>query len=171
MKGYFKYLDELPNGNQSNNQTLVNPGNQDEQINYYDNEYIDNDLNDEDYMLENGIIYTDFKKTDIDNHNNYKENSNGKSIGNNINNEKNFLIENKVENGQEKEEKIPLLIIDINIKEGLKKKLFVFEGDTPQILAQKFGKENNLDLETQKHLEELIHNYLKKLLSNIDEEN
>ena len=76
-----------------------------------------------------------------------------------------------MENGQEKKEKIPLLIIDINIKEGLKKKLFVFEGDTPQILAQKFGKENNLDLETQKHLEELIHNYLKNLLSNIDEEN
>ena len=124
-------------------------------------------------MLENGIIYTDFKKANINNHNNGKENSNGKSksIGNNINNEKNILIENKVENGQEKEEKIPLLIIDINIKEGLKKKLFVFEGDTPQILAQKFGKENNLDLETQKHLEELIHNYLKKLLSNIDEEN
>ena len=145
--------------------------NQDEQINYYDNENIDNDLNDEDYMLENGIIYTDFKKTDIDNHNNDKENSNGKSIGNNINNEKNFLIENKVENGQEKEEKIPLLIIDINIKEGLKKKLFVFEGDTPQILAQKFGKENNLDLETQKHLEELIQKKKKKLLSNIDEEN
>ena len=40
--------------------------NQDEQINYYDNENIDNDLNDEDYMLENGIIYTDFKKADID---------------------------------------------------------------------------------------------------------
>ena len=127
------------------------------EINYYN--IINNDSieNEQDNMLENGIICEDFKQTDKNDYKNDIENSNGKY--------------NDKENGKGKEEKIPLLIIDIIIREGLRKNIFVFEGDTPRSLAQKFSKENNLDIETQRRLEESLHNYLKKLLTNIEEEN
>jgi len=34
------------------------------------------------------------------------------------------------------------LIIDVNIRPGVKKKIYVFEGDTPEGLAEKFGNEH-----------------------------
>lgn len=38
-------------------------------------------------------------------------------------------------------DQIPLLIIDVNIKPGLKKKIYVFDGDTADNLANKFAKD------------------------------
>ena len=41
------------------------------------------------------------------------------------------------------EDKVPLLIIDVNLKPGVKKKIYVFDGDTPEQLALKFSQENS----------------------------
>jgi len=35
-----------------------------------------------------------------------------------------------------------LLIIDVNIRPGDKKKIYVFDGDTAEALSDKFSKEN-----------------------------
>ena len=75
------------------------------------------------------------------------------------------------ENDPEKKEGIPLLIIDVNIRQGVKKKIYVYEGDTPEILAEKFAKENQLEPETQNKLQNLIHTHMLKLLTRIEEEN
>lgn len=37
---------------------------------------------------------------------------------------------------------IPLLIIDVNIRPGVKKKIYVFDGDTAEGLAEKFSEEH-----------------------------
>ena len=71
----------------------------------------------------------------------------------------------------EKKEGIPLLIIDVNIRQGVKKKIFVYEGDTPEGLAEKFAKEHNLEEETKNKLQNLIHNHMLRLLTRIEEEN
>ena len=42
------------------------------------------------------------------------------------------------------EDAIPLLIIDVNIRPGVKKKIYVFDGDTPDDLADKFSKEHSI---------------------------
>ena len=85
---------------------------------------------------------------------------------NHINNEENDSI-----NELNKKDEIPLLIIDVNIRQGIKKKIYVYEGDTPQLLSEKFAKENNLDLDIQNKLQNLIHHHMFKLLTKIDEEN
>ena len=72
---------------------------------------------------------------------------------------------------KEKKEEIPLLIIDVCVGEGIKKKIFVFEGDTPEKLADNFSKEFNLDQETKNKLQNLIHSHMMRLLTRIDEEN
>ena len=71
----------------------------------------------------------------------------------------------------ERKEKIPLLIIDVNIRQGVKKKIYVYEGDTPEGLAEKFAKEHNLEEETKNKLQNLIHNHMLRLLTRIEEEN
>ena len=71
----------------------------------------------------------------------------------------------------EKKEGIPLLIIDVNIRQGVKKKIYVYEGDTPESLAEKFAKEHNLEEETKNKLQNLIHNHMLRLLTRIEEEN
>jgi hypothetical protein len=37
-----------------------------------------------------------------------------------------------------------LLIIDVNIRPGLKKKIYVYDGDTSETLAERFAKEHGL---------------------------
>ena len=69
------------------------------------------------------------------------------------------------------EEAIPLLIIDVNIRPGDKKKIYVFDGDTAEGLAEKFSKDHNLDKETENKLMILIQSHMSKLLMRIDEEN
>ena len=78
---------------------------------------------------------------------------------------------NDDEKEEEKKEIIPLLIIDVNIRDGVKKKIFVYEGDTPKGLAEKFAREYHLEKETQDKLKNLIHNHMLRLLTRIDEEN
>jgi hypothetical protein len=72
---------------------------------------------------------------------------------------------------KDKKEEIPLLIIDVCVGEGIKKKIFVFEGDTPESLADNFATEFNLDQETKNRLQNLIHSHMVRLLTRIDEEN
>ena len=83
----------------------------------------------------------------------------------------NNSIEQSSEEDAEKKEKIPLLIIDVNIRQGVKKKIYVYEGDTPEGLAEKFAKEHNLEEETKNKLQNLIHNHMLRLLTRIEEEN
>jgi hypothetical protein len=45
----------------------------------------------------------------------------------------------------DKKEALPLLIIDVNIRPGVKKKIYVFDGDTPEGLAEKFSTEHSND--------------------------
>ena len=74
---------------------------------------------------------------------------------------------------------IPLLIIDVNLRPGEKKKIYVFDGDTADGLAENFSKENGiiyklikaLDADTKNKLKILIQNHMSKLLMRIEEEN
>ena len=87
--------------------------------------------------------------------------------------EKNVQIIKKEEKNDEinKKEEIPLLIIDVNIGQGLKKKICVYEGDTAEYLAENFANEYNLDPEMKNRLESLIHNHMQRLLRRDEEEN
>jgi len=74
-------------------------------------------------------------------------------------------------NDPDKKDAIPLLIIDVNIRPGVKKKIYVFDGDTADGLAERFSKEHNLDGDTKNKLQLLIQSHMSKLLMRIDEEN
>ena len=106
-------------------------------------------------------IITDVNNIDI----NIEEEE--KEKGNKNENENN----NENEDDKDKNDDIPLLIIDVNIRQGVKKKIYVYEGDTPEALAEKFAKEQNLDTETKNKLQILIHTHMQKLLTRIEEEN
>jgi hypothetical protein len=79
------------------------------------------------------------------------------------------------------EDEIPLLIIDVNIRPGEKKKINVYDGDTAELLASRFAKEHSkyimlifyldLDKRTEGTLTQLIQSHMSKLLMRIDEEN
>ena len=95
-------------------------------------------------------------------------NNNGKKSTNELDNE--IDIESK-NSGNSRKRKEPLLTIEVNITEGLKKMIYIFPGDTSKDLAQKFAEENKLDIETQNKLEKLIHEQMVKPLTKIEEEN
>ena len=110
-----------------------------------------------------------------ENNNDNKESENNESDENNNNENKddNKTNDNN-EDGKDEEEKkdgIPLLIIDVNIRQGVKKKIYVYEGDTPEGLADKFAEEHNLEPETKEKLQSLIQSHMLRLLTRIDEEN
>lgn len=44
------------------------------------------------------------------------------------------------------EDEIPLLIIDVNIRPGVKKKINVYDGDTAENLALKFAQEHSKNI-------------------------
>lgn len=46
-------------------------------------------------------------------------------------------------NDPDKKDSIPLLIIDVNIRPGVKKKIYVFDGDTADGLSERFSKEHS----------------------------
>ena len=112
-----------------------------------------------------------------DENENFKNNNNMMIVKNKSKNNYNIISKNKKnesnddEKEEEKKEIIPLLIIDVNIRDGVKKKIFVYEGDTPKGLAEKFAREYHLEKETQDKLKNLIHNHMLRLLTRIDEEN
>jgi len=45
-------------------------------------------------------------------------------------------------NDPDKKDAIPMLIIDVNIRPGVKKKIYVYDGDTSESLAERFSKEH-----------------------------
>ena len=104
-----------------------------------------------------------------DKNTNKSDTENKGPTGNESGNENQQSDEN--EGDIEKKEGIPLLIIDVNIRQGVKKKIYVFEGDTPEGLAEKFAKEHNLEPQTKEKLQNLIHSHMLRLLTRIDEEN
>ena len=86
---------------------------------------------------------------------------------------KNIQLDKKIEKSDEinKKEEIPLLIIDVNIGQGIKKKIYVYEGDTAENLAENFASEYNLEPDIKNRLESLIHNHMQRLLRIDEEEN
>ena len=122
---------------------------------YYQNNYNEyNNLENENNNIDNN--------SNVYNNINEKENMNEEKIINN-----NLNDSNEIEN---KKDGIPLLIIDVNIRQGVKKKIYVYEGDTPEDLAEKFANEHNLENETKGKLQCLIQNHMLRLLTRIDEE-
>ena len=69
-------------------------------------------------------------------------------------NKKSKKCENKVK------KKIPLFIFDIKIKEGVNKNVYVYEGDTAESIAKKLAEENNMDIDTQRKIENIINEKL-----------
>ena len=136
------------------------------------------------YNYNDQIEETNAEGEEMEENNIEEENGNGNrneienENGDNNNEDNNYDDNNNVEENEhqelddlEKKDDIPLLIIDVNIRQGIKKKIYVYEGDTPEALAEKFAKEHNLEPETQKKLQSLIHSHMVKLLTRIEEEN
>ena len=99
------------------------------------------------------------------------KNKNNKLNNSYINNKNNKLNNNNKTNNNIKTcKENPILQIDINLKHGLKKKVYVYEGDTSESLAKNFSLENGLDDKMRKKLQNLIQQEMDKLLSRIDEE-
>ena len=138
-----------------------------------------NYIQNQDYFNFNDFNSRNIYNEKIENNNLYNEDTRGNKEDLNeneseneekhINNEENDI--NNSINELNKKDEIPLLIIDVNIRQGIKKKIYVYENDTPQLLSEKFAKENNLDLDIQNKLQNLIHHHMLKLLTRIDEEN
>lgn len=63
----------------------------------------------------------------------------------NIDNQSNRVDDNSdnFNNDPDKKDSIPLLIIDVNIRPGVKKKIYVFDGDTADGLADRFAREHS----------------------------
>ena len=82
-----------------------------------------------------------------------KDSASVREVSNNEDNSDNF------NNDPEKKDAIPLLIIDVNIRPGVKKKIYVFDGDTAEGLAEKFAQEHS-----KKIILYLLKNILKKFM-------
>ena len=118
------------------------------------------------------------KNDETENESKINKNKKMNLVKNNLN-EKNYYEGNN-KNGRvvtepKKEEMnqksaIPLLIIDVNIGQGVKKKIYVYKGDTAEGLAENFAKEYNLSDENKKKLEDLILYHMRRLLIRYDEE-
>ena len=152
LKKYVKDRKEsninIPNGQTNYNQISG----------YYNNNnnmHVKDNQNTQEKMMEKCNLYVDV-------------NNNGKKSTNELDNE--IDIESK-NSGNSRKRKEPLLTIEVNITEGLKKMIYIFPGDTSKDLAQKFAEENKLDIETQNKLEKLIHEQMVKPLTKIEEEN
>ena len=133
--------------------------------NKYENNFNNNNNNEE---VENNIKQEKVNNRS-DNNNNNNNNNNNKNLQNEQVKQEEGGSENELD--PEKKEEIPLLIIDVNIRQGVKKKIYVYEGDTPEDLAEKFAKEHNLEPETKNKLQSLIHSHMLRLLTRIEEEN
>ena len=128
----------------------------------------------EEEKIQEQIVENNMDVIKTSNVNNKEKNENVKKSVNAIKNDDenyNNSLEQSSEDDGEKKEGIPLLIIDVNIRQGVKKKIYVYEGDTPEGLAEKFAKEHNLEEETKNKLQNLIHNHMLRLLTRIEEEN
>jgi len=142
---YYNYNDQIEE---------TNVEDEDMEENNFEEENGSGNGNGKEIINENGEINNNNEDNNNDDNNNYTEEN-----------------EQKEMDDLEKKDDIPLLIIDVNIRQGIKKKIYVYEGDTPEALAENFAKEHNLEPETQKKLQSLIHSHMVKLLTRIEEEN
>jgi len=169
---YFDPDDPFYYNNAEINNMMNNLNNQFEQENIEKSNIIKDSINNSQDMNKKEITKLENKDNNMihnNNENNVEYANNNLIIekGNKIENENN----NENEDDKEKNDDIPLLIIDVNIRQGVKKKIYVYDGDTPEALAEKFAKEQNLDTETKNKLQSLIHTHMQKLLTRIEEEN
>ncbi|EGR27378.1 hypothetical protein IMG5_196480 [Ichthyophthirius multifiliis] len=89
-----------------------------------------------------------------------------------------YLLEVEGENNDEQEdekqnnkkEKTPLLFVDVNLGQGMTKRIIVYENDRSEQLANKFAEEHKLDDITKKKFKELLDEQIAGLLSKIEEE-
>jgi hypothetical protein len=172
-----KYVKDYKENNIINSQDYYNKT---DSTCYYNNKnmYINENKNTEDNIMNNCNLCIDINDNNKKNNNKKEKTNIKKETNNNSNKIININFESKdnkdIKPKNEKSEiksKEPLLIIDITIKEGVNKKIFVYAGDTSKSLANQIAKENNLDIDTQKKLENIIHEQMVKPLSKIDEEN
>lgn len=70
-------------------------------------------------------------------------------------------VKNISDNNIYKRKKL-LISIDVTLKNGINKKIYVLEGDKAFDLAKKFAKENNLDIKKQNKLKNLIQKEIDK---------
>ena len=169
---YFDPDDPFYYNNAEINNMMNNLNNQFEQENIEKSNIIKDSINNSQDMNKKEITKLENKDNNMIHNNNennveYVNNNLILEKGNKIENENN----NENEDDKEKNDDIPLLIIDVNIRQGVKKKIYVYDGDTPEALAEKFAKEQNLDTETKNKLQSLIHTHMQKLLTRIEEEN
>ena len=169
---YFDPDDPFYYNNAEINNMMNNLNNQFEQENIEKSNIIKDSINNSQDMNKKEITKLENKDNNMINNNNE---NNAEYVNNNLILEKGNKIENENNNenedDKEKNDDIPLLIIDVNIRQGVKKKIYVYDGDTPEALAEKFAKEQNLDTETKNKLQSLIHTHMQKLLTRIEEEN
>ena len=169
---YFDPDDPFYYNNAEINNMMNNLNNQFEQENIEKSNIIKDSINNSQDMNKKEITKLENKDNNMINNNNE---NNAEYVNNNLIIEKGNKIENdnnnENEDDKEKNDDIPLLIIDVNIRQGVKKKIYVYDGDTPEALAEKFAKEQNLDTETKNKLQSLIHTHMQKLLTRIEEEN
>jgi hypothetical protein len=168
---YFDPDDPFYYNNAEINNMMNNLNNQFEQENIEKSNVIKDSINNS-QEIKKEITKIENKDNNVGNN---KNENDVEYINNNFINEKGNKNENENNNENEddkdKNDDIPLLIIDVNIRQGVKKKIYVYEGDTPEALAEKFAKEQNLDTETKNKLQSLIHTHMQKLLTRIEEEN
>ena len=169
---YFDPDDPFYYNNAEINNMMNNLNNQFEQENIEKSNIIKDSINNSQDMNKKEITKLENKDNNMIHNNNE---NNAEYVNNNLILEKGNKIENENNNenedDKEKNDDIPLLIIDVNIRQGVKKKIYVYDGDTPEALAEKFAKEQNLDTETKNKLQSLIHTHMQKLLTRIEEEN
>ena len=165
-----KFVKDCQEENSLNNHTY--PMKADSCYYYHNNDmYINDNQNTEENIIKNCNLYVNINNNDKKSNIKDEKDMNSKNEKNKkiIKFEKKKKEQKKIENNIIK--KNPLFILDINIKDDLKKQLFVYEGDSPKDLAAIFAKENNLNIETQNKLENLIQIQMAKPLAKIDEEN
>ena len=173
---YFDPDDPFYYNNAEISNMMNNLNNQFEQDNIEKSNIIKDSINKSQEINKNESIKSENKDNNTKNGDMNINNENKvEYISNNLIKEKSNKIENENnfenEDDKEKNDDIPLLIIDVNIRQGVKKKIYVYEGDTPEALAEKFAKEQNLDIETKNKLQSLIQTHMQKLLTRIEEEN
>lgn len=66
---------------------------------------------------------------------------------------------------------IPILYIDVNLEEGRKERIVIYEGDRAEELAEEFGKKHHLGEDTVAKLKTVLEVQISSILEKIDEEN
>jgi len=106
-------------------------------------------------------LQKDEEEYDHEENENHEEEEEGQSEGE---------AEEHEQEQEQDDERVPLLFVDVNLGQGRTERIVVYEGDSPEELAQKFSEEHNLDISMKGRLIELLDSQIAGLLSRIDEE-